>query len=281
MSLFLLQLKGELWKLFARKRTYLGFAVFLGVEILVLVLFQIPMGKRWLRHTMERMGGVFEQYFSGLTLSMIMLPLTIVLLGALFICLIGGDIVAKEAEDGTLRMSLCRPISRLRLLALKYCTCVIYTVALVFFIGISALCAATLVRGTGGLFFAAPEEGIVALFDFGPGLQRYLTALPLLCLSLTTMTTFSFQLSCWNIKPASATIAAICFFFVDWILHILPYFEVYRPWMMTSHMNSWLSVFRTPVPWQRMVEDYTYLLALDATFLIVGAAIFSARDFKS
>ena len=49
MSLFLLQLRGELWKLFARKRTYLGFGVFLGVETLILFLWQLPGGQRWMR----------------------------------------------------------------------------------------------------------------------------------------------------------------------------------------------------------------------------------------
>ena len=281
MSLFLLQLRGELWKLFARKRTYLGFGVFLGVETLVLALCQMPLGQRGIRKAMERLGGAFEQYFSGLTLAMIMVPITVILLGALFLCLVGGDIVAKEVEDGTLRMTLCRPISRLRVLAVKYATCVIYTFTLVLFIGLSALGAAMLVRGTGGLFLAAPEENLLAVFEFEEGLRRYLTALPCLSVSLLTITTFAFHLSCWDIKPAAATIAAICLFFVDWILHFLPYFETYRPWMMTTHMATWINCFREPVPWEKMVGDYAWLMGIDATFLIIGAVVFCSRDFKS
>jgi hypothetical protein len=30
-----------------------------------------------------------------------------------------------------------------------------------------------------------------------------------------------------------------------------------------------------------MLEDYGYLLGLDATFFVIAAIIFSARDFKS
>ena len=281
MSLFFLQLYGELWKLFARKRTYLGFGVFLGVEILVLALCQMPLGQQGLRRAIERFGAIFEQYFSGLTLAMIMVPITVILLGALFLALVGGDIVAKEVEDGTLRMTLCRPISRGRVLAVKYCTCVLYTVTLVFFIGLSALIAATLVRGKGGLFITAPEENLLALYEFHEGLRRYLTALPCLSLSLLTITTFSFQLSCWNMKPAAATIAAICLFFVDWILHFIPYFETYHPWMMTTHMSTWLNCFRQQIPWEKMVSDYAWLIGLDGTFLVIGAVVFCSRDFKS
>ena len=281
MRLFPLQLRGELWKLFARKRTHLGFAVFFTVEILILLLVHLPAGQRTMKKMIEGNGGIFGDYFSGLTLAMIMVTMTVFFLGALFLGLIGGDLVAKEVEDGTMRMTLCRPASRLRVLGVKYAACVIYTFVLVFFIGGSALAAASLVRGAGGLFIWAPEEKLMVLYDFGPGLLRYCAALPCLALSLLTISTFSFQLSCWNMKPAAATIAAITLFFVDWILHFVPYFETYRPWMMTTHMSTWLNVFRQPVPWQRMVEDYSYLIGLDATFLVLGAVVFASRDFKS
>ncbi len=281
MNLFLLQLCGELWKLFARKRTYLGFGVFLAVEVLILILWQLPRGQRWMERMIEQSGGAFELYFSGLTVAMIMVTTTVFLLGGLYLGLVGGDLIAKEVEDGTMRMTLCRPVSRLRVLLVKYVTSVIYTFALVLFIGLSALAAATLVRGTGGLFLMIPEEKLVTFFDFADGLRRYLAALPCLALSLLSISTFSFQLSCWNVKPAAATIGAITVFFVDWILHLVPYFETYRPWMMTTHMHTWLNVFRQPVPWFQMLEDYAYLGGLNATFLVVGLVVFSARDFKS
>ena len=281
MDLFFHQLRGELWKLFARKRTYLGFVVFIAVEVLILVLFQMPRGQRGMRKLIESNGGLFEHYFSGLTLATLMLIITVFLLGGLFLALVGGDLVAKEIEDGTMRMTLCRPISRFRVLLVKYAVCVIYTFTLIIFIGLTALAAATLVRGNGGLLAAVPEERLIALYDFGPGLQRYFLALPCFALSLLSITTFSFQLSCWKMKPVTATIAAITLFTVDWILHLLPYFESYRPWMITTHTTTWLNVFRAPVPWEQMVQDYAWLIGLDATFLIVGIVVFSSRDFKS
>lgn len=281
MSLFLLQLRGELWKLFARKRTYIGFGVFLAVETLILILWQLPRGQRWMQRMIEQSGGAFDLYFSGLTVAMIMLTTTVFLLGALYLGLVGGDLVAKEVEDGTMRMTLCRPVSRLRILLVKYATLVIYTFALVLFIGLSALGAALLVRGGGGMFLMIPEERLVAFYDYGPGLVRYLSALPCMAFSMLTISSFSFLLSCCNMKPAAATISAITIFFVDWIFHLLPYFETYRPWMMTTHMSTWLNVFRNPWPWPQMVEDYGILIGLDATFFLVGVMIFSARDFKS
>jgi len=281
MSLFLYQLRGELWKLFARKRTYIGYGVFLSVELLVLLLLHLPRTQRFLRRMIENSGGLFDEYFSGLTVALMMMAFTLFMLGGLYLALVAGDIVAKEVEDGTMRMTLCRPVSRIRVLAVKYVVCVIYTFSLVFFVGLSALILGLLVRGTGGLFPMIPGVNLLAFYDFWPGLGRYLAALPCFALSMLTFSTFAFQLSCWNVKPAAATISAITVFFVDWILHEMPYFESYRSWMMTTHMNTWMNVFREPLQWSRIVEDYAILLGLDATFLIVGAVVFASRDFKS
>jgi ABC-2 type transport system permease protein len=124
-------------------------------------------------------------------------------------------------------------------------------------------------------------QDIFALYDFGPGLERYLCALPLLSLSMLTVTTLAFNLSCWNSKPAAATITAICICLTDWIFSKAPFFESLRPWLMSTHMSAWSDVFRNLIPWQKMVEDYAYLIGLDATFLVIAFVIFQSRDFKS
>lgn len=280
-GLFFTQLGLELRKLFARKRTYIGFGAFLFVELLALALFQLPKAQQSMRRLIEGMGYGFEEYFSGLTLAFIVLTLTILLLGALYLALVSGDVVSKEVEEGTLRMTLCRPVSRLRLLAVKYCACVIYTFALIIFIGLSALGMGLLRQGSGGMFVFSPEEQIYALYDFWPGLVRYLSALPLLGLSLLSVTSLGFSLSCLNMKPAAATIIALTYMFVDMIFVRIPYFESVKGWFITKHMSAWVHVFEMRIPWQDMAFDYAYLLGFNATLVILAALAFQQRDFKS
>jgi len=281
MSLFYRQLRGELWKLFARKRTYIGFGAFLALEIVILIIFQIPKVQRSWRHFIERAGGGFDEYFSGLTLAFQVVYWTTFLLGGLYIALVAGDVVSKEVEDGTLRMTLCRPVSRVRVLLLKYVACLIYTAVLVAFIGVSALLVATARQGTGGFFVFQPLEKLFVLYEFWPGLGRYLASLPLLGLSLMTVASVGFALSCFNMKPAAATICTLSYFFADLIFRDIPYFESIREWFITSHTDTWYNIFRVPVPVQLMVEDYAYLLAVNATVVIIGALNFQQRDFKS
>jgi ABC-2 type transport system permease protein len=281
MNLFLLQLRGELWKLFARKRTYLGFAVFLALEILILILFQLPKVQHAWQHIIEGAGYGFSEYFSGITLAFQVVLWTTSLLGGLYLALVAGDIVAKEVEDGTLRMMLCRPISRGRLLAVKYVACVIYTFALAFFIGLSALAVGVARQGTGGFFVFQPIEKLFVMYDFGPGLLRYLFSLPALGLSMLSVTSLAFMISCCNVKPAAATICTLSYFIADMIFRGIPYFESIKPWFISTHTESWYNSLRSPLPWPRMLEDYAYLLGVDATFLVIAFVIFSSRDFKS
>ena len=281
MNLFLIQMRNELHKLFARKRTYLGFAAFVAVEILLLLLLNLPKPKAGFRKLIEQNGYGFDQYFSGATLGLLMLMWTTFLLGALYLALVAGDVVAKEVEDGTLRMILCRPISRLRVGFLKYAACVLYTFALTFFIGITALLAGLLYCGWGGLFAIAPLEQLLAMHEAWPGLWRYLGALPLLGFGLVSITSLGFLFSCCEMKPAAATILTLSIFFFDSIFRSIPYFESLRGWFMTTHMTLWLRVFEYHIPWWRIAEDVTWLGALNVTFALVGLAILQQRDFKA
>ena len=281
MSLFFLQFWHELVKLFARKRTYIGFGVFLFTE--AAVIFGVT--RRWpqeqFRKMIERNGYGFDQYFSGLTLGLQMVMWTVFILGGLYLSLVAGDVVSKEVEEGTMRLMLCRPVSRRRIVLQKFLACVVYTFALTFFIGGTALLAGTLYRGLGSLFALSPSPRIFALYETAPGLLRYWGAMPLLALGLMTFASLGFFFSCLNMKPAAATIMSLSVMFFDFIFRQIPYFEHYKPYFITEHISAWLQVFLPRIPWRELAIDASYLLALDATFVVLGVVAFRERDFKS
>jgi ABC-2 type transport system permease protein len=89
------------------------------------------------------------------------------------------------------------------------------------------------------------------------------------------------MLSCFNMKPAAATIVTLSAFISDWIFYHLPYFSSIKEYFLTHNMTTWVHIFEQRIPWMAMVEDYAYLLAVDATFVVVGVVAFQVRDFKS
>jgi len=281
MNIFLLQLRGELSKLFSRKRTYLGFVAFLGVELVVLGLLRMPRVQKGLTRLLEGAGYAAGDYLSGLTLGLMIMLSTVFLLGALYIALVSGDIVGKEVEDGTMRMMLVRPAGRGRILVLKLAACAVYTFTLTLFVSFSALAAGYLHGGGGGLFVFAPTEGIFAVYSEAQGWIRIAMAVPLLGLSLLTIAALGFFFSCLPIKPAAATIATLSILFVDTILKNLPFFSEIREWFITARMSAWASVFHYRIPWEWMFEQYTWLFAINATLVLAAAAFFEGRDFKN
>jgi ABC-2 type transport system permease protein len=249
MSLFLLQLRFELTKLFARKRTYVGFIAFLGAEALIFALLHKPGVKKSLAALMQRGGYLFSDLYTGPTLAFIMLSYTVILLGSLYLALVGGDLMAKEVEDGTLRMMLCRPVSRLRILCLKYLACVVYTFALSLFIVGSSLLMSILCQGTGTLFVYAPLEGVFSVFPFGEGMLRFAGAAVALGLGMLTISTLGLALSCLNVKPATATIVTLSILFIDSIIRSIPYFKSVEPYCLSANIGQWVLLFDGFIPW--------------------------------
>jgi len=279
---FVRQLGFELWKMFARRRTYIGFGAFMVMQVAVLAAFQLPKAQQAAARPLERLGYTFADYYQGLTLAVLIIVFTFVLLGVIYVTLVAGDIVAKEVEDGTMRLVLSRPISRLRLLLIKWLACCIYTITLVVFLGVSALVMATAYRGgLGNLFVFVPEEKIFSVFDTWTGLLRYTRAVGFLALVTLTFSSLAFMFSCFRMKPAAATILALSVFFVDFLLRNFPYFKDYEWYFVTYHTASWARTFRDPTPWNELAESLLILLALNVTFFIIAAVHFAQRDLKN
>lgn len=281
MNSFQRQFGWELVKLFARKRTYIGFGAFFVVELALQFLFRLEKVKAAFVRLIERNGYAADFFFSGITVGFFILLWTVFLLGALYLALVGGDVVSKEVEEGTMRMLLCRPASRQRILSVKYLAIVVYTAALTVFITVTALLTGLSYRGLGGLFVYAPLEKIFALHGMWDGLARMAGAIPLLSLSLLTISSLAFFLSCTNMKPAAATIVTLSFFFMDSILRNIPFFESYQHLFFTSRMAAWIDVFRQPIPWHDMAQDYIWMTTINLTLFLAGVIVFSRRDFKS
>jgi ABC-2 type transport system permease protein len=280
-NLFARQWSGEMIKMFARKRTHLGYIAFLGVELVILGFLHRPHPQKMLRKLLEENGYLFEEYFSGFTVAFVMLKFTVFLLGGLYLALVAGDIVAKESEDGTLRMILSRPVSRSRVLMVKYLSVIFYTFTLMGFITATSILGGLLYRGWGGLFVWDPGQNLFGIFSGGEAVQRFVLAAWVLSAGTATITSLGFMFSCFNIKPAAATIATLSVFLLDLVLQLIPYFESIKPSLLTVNIAVWQDVFQDPIPWWRIGISLLYLFAFSASFFIVGAVQFHLRDFKS
>ena len=285
--MFIRQLNNELLKMFARKRSWIGFIGFVALQG---VIFGFMQSTRRLDRMIERLNGQFswmpgfeaENYIGGLTLAQEVIERSYILIGALYISLVAGDIVAKDVEDGTIRMTLSRPISRVRLLAVKWCACSIYTMALMVFLGLTALGLATAWRGgLANLYVSIWAIDLRVVYDSAEGLQRYLTAVVLMGVCMTAVSTLGFLFSCMKMKPAAAAIVTLSVLFIDMVVSNLDDIEPYQHWFISYHLAGWIRIYTQEIDWAGIFKSWGYLVVLQAMCFGVGTWLFCRRDLKT
>jgi ABC-2 type transport system permease protein len=280
--MFYLHLKNELWKLFGKKRTYIGFGAFLVAQNVMLLMFRFTNWQKNWERLLAGNGYLAKDYLSALTVALVMLIPQILLLMPLYTSLVGGDLVAKEAEDGTLRMILSRPISRFRLLLVKWLAGLIFSAILVLALGGTAVAFARIWFPWRGMFvYSVWPEHIFNLLSAGDGSRLYLYSHLLMTINASAVLGLAFMFSCFNMKPAAATILALSFLFINLVIEHLPFFDAYQEWFLLYHFRVWLLIFADPIPWARVFGSLLVMLAFNITTFLIGAAAFQARDIKS
>lgn len=281
--IFFEQLRGELRKLFARPRTWMGYGAFFLMEALILIVYKLPRSQRHMKDLVERNGLEFGTYYSSLTITFTIMLLSMFILGSIYFALVAGDIVAKENEDGNLRLIFARPVSRLRLLLVKYTAICLYTFSFVFFVGISGYVMAVVAVGwEGGLFVMEPKMKVFAAYpEWWEGASRLSLAAAGIGLSMITLSSLAFMFSCFKIKPAAATIITLTILFVDMILQNFPFFKPYESWFITWRMSAWVFLVEQSISWPKIIESYALLAGINVTFFIIGWLAFQSRDFKT
>ena len=278
--MFYYHLRNELWKLFGKKRTYIGFGAFLLAQNGMLVAFRYTHWRSQMEVTLAGNGYLAQEYVSALTVALLMLIPQILLLMPLYVALVGGDLVAKEGEDGTLRMILSRPISRFRLLLVKWVAGGIFSALLVLVLGGTALGFARMWYPWKGMFVFVPGQ-VFNVLSADEGLRLYMWSHVFMTLNASVVLGIAFMFSCFNMKPAAATILALSVLFVNLVMEGIPFFEQYHEYLLTHHFRTWHNVYVQPIPWPQMWQSVCVLLAFNLTTFLIGTAAFQARDIKS
>jgi len=279
--MFYRHLTSELWKLFGKKRTYIGFGAFVVAQNAVLLMFNLRGGRQDLERSLAGNGYLAQEYLSALTVALIMLIPQVLLLMPLYAALVGGDLVAKETEDGTLRMILSRPISRFQLLLAKWSAGMVFSAVLVVVLGFMAVVFARLWFPWKSMFVMWPPFGIFSPLDIKEGLRLYICSHAFMAINASAILSLAFMFSCFNMKPAAATVLSLSFLFMSFVLENMPFFERYQEYLLVYHFRIWLYIFASPTPWARIGQSLCVLLAFNLTTFIIGTAAFQTRDIKS
>ena len=118
---------------------------------------------------------------------------------------------------------------------------------LVLVLGTTALGFARLLFPWKGMFVFSPGQAFSVL-SAHDGLVRFIFSLLFMAVNASVMVSVAFMFSCFNMKPAAATILALSFLFVSMVMENIPFFDRYENFFITHHFKCWLLIFRDPAP---------------------------------
>lgn len=277
------QLAWELRRLWRRPRSRLGFLVCVALEVVVLGLFELPVVRDAVVREVWRVDLPIDRAaaFGGIALAVHVLGETMIYGIALFVALVAGDIVAKEIEDGTIRLVLARPVSRTSIFVQKLVACAAYAATLVAFAAVVALVLGVVVEGRGGFLILVPRDNLFGMLDFETALARYALAVPVAALAMFTVALLAFALSCFRVKPGTATVLALAVLFADWMVRNHPSFLAIAPYCLTTRLATWRQVFNTEIPWLRMERNLGQLLWIDAALVVIAWRAWLRREIAA
>lgn len=276
-------LKIELKKIFKRPRTYIGFIAITAIVTLVQLLF-LSQGKEFmqlgLKAVTESGFDVEGKILNGYLVCFVVLFL-LILHVPLLVTFVAADAVAGEANMGTLRLVLTKPVSRNQLLLSKFLASSVYSMMLLVWLAVLALFGSMFIFGTGDLLVMAEKK--VVLHPASDVLWRYCCAFGMAALAMLTVTALAFLLSIFadnSIGPIVATMSIIVLFTIVSKMQF-PIVEKLKYFLFTYHMEAWTKFFDDPVNYTEISWSIFALIA--HTFLFVGAAlyIFNRKDILS
>jgi ABC-2 type transport system permease protein len=242
-------LKIELFKIYRRPRTYIAFGAIAAIVVLIQIALKFD-GKSYVDLLLNNLDDSFDmsgefkpKLLNGYLICFVILN-TLLIQMPLLVALIAGDSIAGEANMGTLRLSLIRPVSRTQYMLVKFLASVVYTIALLIWMALLALFGSMIIFGTNDMVVLR-SEGIEIINSFDV-LWRYVAAFAYAAVALTTVAALAFLLSVFaenSIGPIIATMSIVIVFTILSEMNIPIYDRTVKPYLFTSHMVAWKGFF--------------------------------------
>lgn len=291
--MFISILYTELFKIFRRPRTYISFGAIAVIVMLVQFALRVN-GIEFIRFFTDSQADTFEipesQILNGYFVCVAILHLILIHV-PLLVALIAGDMIAGEAQTGTLRMLVAQPASRTTLLLAKFSASTIYVLLLLLWMALFALGGSLLLFGQEDLVvFRETDLHIISQQDV---LWRFFAAFIYAALALTMIAALALLLSVFAENALGPIVATVCIVIVFTILQQLkvPVFEqTINPWSFTTHMLGWKGFFYVEQTSEgvtitgsvenpmALVKSGAILFAYTLLFVLVAERVYRKKD---
>ena len=241
--------KIELYKIFRKPRTYISFiAIFMVVGLLQIAF--VTDGKTLSDLLFSGLKDMFQfdggNLINGYFVCYMILN-TLLIQVPLLVALVAGDLISGEANMGTLRLLLTKPISRQKIIMAKFAASIVYTFLLLVWMALISLFLSVFIFGRDDLIIGKSFALVHLVVDNSGDdiFWRYLCGFGLAFLALSTVAALAFMLSVFaenSIGPIVSTMSIIIVFTIISTMD-MPLFQKINPFLFTSYMTAWKGFF--------------------------------------
>ncbi|HEX5493422.1 MAG TPA: ABC transporter permease [Mycobacteriales bacterium] len=273
-SLRMRLVRSELGMVFRRRRNQVVLVVLTAVPVLIAVAVRVSGGP-------DRRGGggppLFDQItHNGIFVAFSALVAVMPFFLPLAVAVVSGDGIAGEASLGTLRYLLAVPVSRTRLLAVKYAGVVAYCLA-----GTLAVAAAGAVIG-----LALFGSGSAALLSGTPvglagGLWRLLLVSLYVGACMAGLGAIGLFVSTLVEAPVAAIASTAGVAIASEILDSVPQISGIHPYLPSHYWLAFGDLLRDPISTSSLGPGLVSIAVYAVLFLTLAWARFSGKDVSS
>jgi ABC-2 type transport system permease protein len=263
----------EITKLLSLKRTYLGWVVLSLVPIIMVLALDLstkkpPPGEGPPFFSSIANNGIFVPLSSMVFLSFFFLPLTS--------AMAGGYSIAGEAEMGTMKTWLVRPVSRGAVLLSKWFAAVLYVFIAMIIAGVIGGLVGWAVFGAHPLVTFSGSTVPV-----GRGLELIGMTYLLLFMEMVVIVSIAVLISAWTDSSLAAAVGSLVVMLVMAAVISFSYFAFLKPYVFMSRVDAWQGLWRTPIEWHA-IRDAVITYAVYIVVLVTAAwYIFRRKDILS
>jgi ABC-2 type transport system permease protein len=290
----------ELFKISRRPRTYIAFAAIAAIVFIFQFAFKAD-GQSYMNLMLQSVKDTFEfervRAINGYFMCYIILN-TLLIQVPILVALIAADSISGEANMGTLRLLISKPISRTQLILVKFAAATIFTILLLLWMAITSLVFSLMIFGADDMliFRSKGDESQILLITKDDVMWRYMAAFAYATVALTVIAALSLFLSIFAENSIGPIIATVCIVIVCTIISNInvPIIDKnVKPFLFTSYLVGWKGFFYIAttdegVPIKGSIENWpsirnSLLILLAHIGLLVTASVivFKKKDILS
>ncbi|MDQ1720490.1 MAG: type transport system permease protein [Pseudonocardiales bacterium] len=267
----------ELLKLFRRPRTWMTIGLLDALPTIVAILLAVTgVGPR------PGQGPAFLSAVlaNGSLFAVAALAIVLPLFLPVAVAVVAGDTIAGEAQSGTLRYLLIRPVGRTRLLVAKLvsvfafvCVAVLVVAGTGYFVGRQLLGNQPLSAAVTSVSGSALTPGQIAI--------RTIMAIGYVAFSMLGVGAVALFLSTVTDSALSASMGALAILIGSSLLLTIDASRALQPYLPTRYWLSFIDLFRDPILWRNVLRGVALQAVYVAVLLGAAWANFTTKDVTS